>query len=57
MGLYCITMLCIMVALVALQSEKQFCFVEDNVITKDTAHKGIIDIKPFLNKFKIKPSL
>ena len=48
---------CMMVALIALQSDKQFNFVEDIVVTKDTAHKGFYDLKPFLSKFKIKPSL
>ena len=48
---------CVMVALIAFQSDKQISFVEDIVVTKDTAHKGIYDLKSLMSKFKMKPSL
>lgn len=47
---------CVMVALVALQSDKQFCFIGDFMTTKDTFHQGM-NTNYLLERWTLKPSL
>lgn len=46
---------CVLVALVAFQSEKQFCFVDDVITTKDNAHQGFLN--SVVRRWQLKHSL